>query len=119
MGVVAGGYGYGGHYGKRSTEAGPDGYSTGPVCQEHVERQCHKVPQAHERKVPRQVCHLAQGAVSPHRPQGGQEGLRPCLRQKEQPRPRPPLSLYTSCTSHNEHQFVQISVIPNKECTKE
>merc|ERR1712003_340699 len=54
--VLAGGYGYGAqHYGKR--EASPGGYSTGPVCQEHVERQCHKVPQAHERKVPRQVCH--------------------------------------------------------------
>merc|ERR1719299_67091 len=58
--VVAGGYGYGAqHYGKReaSPEAAPGGYSTGPICQEHVERQCHKVPQAHERKVPRQVCH--------------------------------------------------------------
>ena len=55
--VVAGGYGYGGHYGKRSAEPGHGGYSTGPICQEHVERQCHKVPQAHERKVPRQVCH--------------------------------------------------------------
>merc|ERR1712117_70052 len=49
--VVAGGYGYGAqHYGKReaSPEAAPGGYSTGPICQEHVERQCHKVPQAHE-----------------------------------------------------------------------
>merc|ERR1711936_348257 len=55
--VVAGGYGYGGHYGKRSAEPGHGGFSSGPICQEHVERQCHKVPQAHERKVPRQVCH--------------------------------------------------------------
>merc|ERR1711930_41882 len=46
-----------GHYAKRDAKASPGGYSTGPVCQEHVERQCHKVPQAHERKVPRPVCH--------------------------------------------------------------
>merc|ERR1712117_207370 len=45
---------YAGHYGKRSAD--PSGYSTGPQCQQHVERQCHKVPQQHERKVPRPVC---------------------------------------------------------------
>merc|ERR1711976_333606 len=45
---------YAGHYGKRSAD--PSGYSTGPQCQQHVERQCHKVPQHHERKVPRPVC---------------------------------------------------------------
>merc|ERR1712117_979939 len=45
---------YAGHYGKRSAD--PAGYSTGPQCQQHVERQCHKVPQHHERKVPRPVC---------------------------------------------------------------
>jgi hypothetical protein len=49
-----------GHHGKREAEAdaeaGHHGYSTGPQCQEHVERQCHKVPQQHERKVARPVC---------------------------------------------------------------
>merc|ERR1712066_66366 len=49
--VVAHGHGYG----KR--EAEPAGYGSAPVCKEHVERQCHQVPQHLERKVPRQVCH--------------------------------------------------------------
>merc|ERR1711976_340269 len=37
----------------------------------------------------------AQGAVPPHRPQGRQEGLRPCLWQEARPWPRTPLSLYS------------------------
>merc|ERR1712142_1116483 len=46
---------YGGYH-KRSAEPS-EGYGYGPQCQQHVERQCHKVPQQHERKVPRQLCH--------------------------------------------------------------
>ena len=49
--VVAHGHGYG----KRSAE--PAGYGSAPVCKEHVERQCHQVPQHVERKVLRPVCH--------------------------------------------------------------
>jgi len=52
-------YGYG-HHGKREAEAdaeaGHHGYSSGPQCQQHVEKQCHKVPQQNSRKVPRPVC---------------------------------------------------------------
>ena len=50
-------HGHSGH-GKREAEADPGhhGYSSGPQCQQHVEKQCHKVPQHHERKVPRKEC---------------------------------------------------------------
>merc|ERR1712029_478487 len=41
-------------YGKR--DADPGYGSIGPICKEHVEKQCHKVPQHHERKVPRKEC---------------------------------------------------------------
>merc|ERR1739848_845461 len=34
-------------------EPGYGGYSSGPHCQQHVEKQCHKVPQQHNR----QECH--------------------------------------------------------------
>ena len=50
----------GGHYGKREAEAeaepGYGGYSSGPQCQQKVDRQCHKVPKQNSRKVPRPVC---------------------------------------------------------------
>ena len=51
-------HGHGGYHGKREAEAEPGygGYSSGPQCQQHVEKQCHKVPQQHQRQVPRQVC---------------------------------------------------------------
>merc|ERR1712025_598295 len=32
------------------------GYSYGPHCKNHVDHKCHKVPQQHERKVPRKEC---------------------------------------------------------------
>ena len=51
--LIVGGHAAG--YEKRSAE--PAGYGSAPVCKEHVERQCHQVPQHLERKVPRQVCH--------------------------------------------------------------
>merc|ERR1712098_125564 len=54
--VVSGGYGYG----KRDAEAEPGygshGYSSGPQCQQHVEKQCQKVPHQTQRQIPRQVC---------------------------------------------------------------
>merc|ERR1712121_496385 len=46
--------GYSSGYGKR--EAGHQGYSSGPHCKNHVDHKCHKVPQQHERKVPRKEC---------------------------------------------------------------
>ena len=42
---------------KADAEPGYGGYSSGPKCQEKVDRQCHKVPKQNQRKVPRQVCH--------------------------------------------------------------
>merc|ERR1711973_162495 len=54
--VVSHGYGYG----KRDAEAEPgygsQGYSSGPQCQQHVEKQCQKVPHQTQRQIPRQVC---------------------------------------------------------------
>merc|ERR1712025_1058732 len=51
---IHGGYSHGYH--KRDAEAGHQGYSSGPHCKDHVEHKCHKVPQQHERKVPRKEC---------------------------------------------------------------
>merc|ERR1712112_128118 len=54
--VVSHGHGYG----KRDAEAEPgygsQGYSSGPQCQQHVEKQCQKVPHQTQRQIPRQVC---------------------------------------------------------------
>ena len=60
--VIAGGYGGYGKYGKREAEAEADagapgyGYSSGPKCQQHVEKKCQKVPKQNARKVVRPVC---------------------------------------------------------------
>ena len=51
---IHGGYSHGYH--KRDAEAGHQGYSSGPHCKNHVDHKCHKVPQQHERKVPRKEC---------------------------------------------------------------
>merc|ERR1712243_332246 len=49
------GYGYGnGNYVKR--EAGNQGYSSGPYCQDKKEQQCHKHPKENTRKIPKQTC---------------------------------------------------------------
>merc|ERR1712074_172016 len=52
--VISHGHGYG----KRDAEAEPGygGYSSGPQCQQKVDRQCHKVPHQNARKVARPVC---------------------------------------------------------------
>merc|ERR1712105_577652 len=52
--VISHGHGYG----KRDVEAEPGygGYSSGPQCQQKVDRQCQQVPQQVSRQVPRQVC---------------------------------------------------------------
>ena len=53
-------HGHGGYHGKREAEAeaepGYGGYSSGPRCHNNVQKQCHKVPQQHSRKVARPVC---------------------------------------------------------------
>ena len=50
-------YGYGSHHGKREAKPGHGhGYSSGPQCQEHVEKKCHKIPEQKSHKVPRPVC---------------------------------------------------------------
>jgi len=55
--VIHGGHGYHKRDAEADAEAEPGyGHSSGPHCQQHVEKQCHKVPQQHERKVPRPVC---------------------------------------------------------------
>ena len=55
--VVSHGHGYGKREADAEAEPGHGGgYSSGPQCQEKVDRQCHKVPQQHERKVARPVC---------------------------------------------------------------
>jgi len=54
--VVSHGHGYGKREADAEAEPGYGGYSSGPQCQEKVDRQCHKVPQQHERKVARPVC---------------------------------------------------------------
>ena len=43
-------------HGYHKREAGHQGYSSGPHCKDHVDHKCHKVPQQHERKVPRTEC---------------------------------------------------------------
>merc|ERR1712066_92001 len=54
--VVAHGHGYGKREAEADAEAGHHGYSSGPQCQQHVEKKCQKVPQQHSRKVARPVC---------------------------------------------------------------
>jgi hypothetical protein len=49
-------YGYGNGYGKRSADAGQQGYSSGPYCQDQKEQQCHKHPKENTRKIPKQTC---------------------------------------------------------------
>ena len=54
-------HGHGGYHGKREAEAEAEpgyggyshGHSSGPRCHNNVQKQCHKVPQQHNR----QVCH--------------------------------------------------------------
>merc|ERR1712002_121821 len=49
------GHSYGHSYhGKREADAG---HSSGPQCQEHVEKKCHKKPIQDSHKVPHQKCH--------------------------------------------------------------
>merc|ERR1712001_41550 len=54
--VVAHGHGYGKREAEADAEAGHHGYSSGPQCQQHVEKKCHKVPIQNARKVARPVC---------------------------------------------------------------
>merc|ERR1712106_396527 len=46
-------------YGKRAAEAGLGSltHSSGPQCQEHVEKKCHKKPIQDSHKIPHQKCH--------------------------------------------------------------
>ena len=58
--VVSHGHGYGKREAEAKAEADAEpgyGHSSGPQCQQKVDRQCHKVPKQNQRKVPRQVCH--------------------------------------------------------------
>merc|ERR1719312_782284 len=48
-------YGHG-NYVKRAADAGNQGYSSGPYCQDKKEQQCHKHPKENTRKIPKQTC---------------------------------------------------------------
>ena len=45
-----------GGYGYHKRDAGHEGYSSKPQCQEHVDRQCNKIPEHKSKKIPRPVC---------------------------------------------------------------
>merc|ERR1739838_740430 len=48
-------YGHGGYH-KRAADAGEQGYSSGPHCEDKKEQQCHKHPHENTRKIPKQTC---------------------------------------------------------------
>merc|ERR1712243_342720 len=50
-------YGHG-NYVKRAADAGNQGYSSGPYCQDKKEQQCHKHPKENTRKIPKQTCNI-------------------------------------------------------------